>query len=62
MREKSEAESLGSYLSERVFAGEKGEKLMPEEADVKGFDVFLSRYTEGLAIERAAVEHLHGAE
>ena len=35
---------------------------MPEEADVKGFDVFLSRYTEGLAIERAAVEHLHGAE
>ena len=62
MKEKSEAESLGSYLSERVFAGEKGEKLMPEEADVKGFDVFLSRYTEGLAIERAAVEHLHGAE
>ena len=62
MKEKSEGESLGSYLSERVFAGEKGEKLMPEEADVKGFDVFLSRYTEGLAIERAAVEHLHGAE
>ena len=59
MKNKSEGESLGDYLSAHVFAGETGETLKPDEADVKGFDAFLARYTEGLAIERAAVEHLH---
>ena len=59
MKNKSEGESLGDYLSAHVFAGETGETLKPDEADVKGFDEFLVRYTEGLAIERAAVEHLH---
>ena len=59
MKNKSEGESLGDYLSAHVFAGETGETLKPDEADVKSFDAFLARYTEGLAIERAAVEHLH---
>ncbi len=58
MKEKKEDESLGAYLSGRVFAGEKGERFLPGGDDVKGFDAFLERYTEGLAIERAAVEHL----
>lgn len=58
MKDKKADESLGAYLSERVFAGEKGEKLLPDAEDVKGFDAFLARYTEGLPIERAAVEHL----
>lgn len=58
MREKKDGESLGDYLNNRVFAGEKGETLAPDPEDVKGFDAFLARYTEGLAIERAAVEHL----
>ncbi len=58
MKHKSEGESLGDYLSAHVFAGEKGETLKPGEADVKGFDAFLARYTEGLAIEHAAVAHL----
>ena len=58
MKEKKEGESLGDYLNNRVFAGEKGETLAPDLEDVKGFDVFLARYTEGLAIEHAAVEHL----
>ena len=58
MKNKSEGESLGDYLSAHVFAGETGETLKPDEADVKGFDAFLARYTEGLAIEHAAVEHL----
>lgn len=58
MKEKKEGESLGDYLNNRVFAGEKGETLAPDPEDVKGFDVFLARYTEGLAIEHAAVEHL----
>ena len=58
MKEKKNGESLGDYLNNRVFAGEKGETLAPDPKDVKGFDAFLARYTEGLAIERAAVEHL----
>ncbi len=59
MKEKKDGESLGDYLNNRVFAGEKGETLAPDPEDVKGFDAFLARYTEGLAIERAAVEHLN---
>ena len=58
MKEKKEGESLGDYLNNRVFAGEKGETLAPDPEDVRGFDAFLARYTEGLAIERAAVDHL----
>ena len=58
MKEKKDGESLGDYLNNRVFAGEKGETLAPDLEDVKGFDAFLARYTEGLAIERAAVDHL----
>lgn len=58
MREKKDGESLGTYLNNRVFAGEKGETLAPDPEDVKGFDAFLARYTEGLAIEHAAVDHL----
>ena len=58
MKNKGAGEKLEAYLSDRVFAGEKGETIAPDETDVKGFDTFLARYTEGLAIEQAAVEHL----
>ena len=58
MKEKKDGESLGDYLNDRVFAGEKGETLAPDPEDVKGFEQFLVRYTEGLAIEHAAVDHL----
>lgn len=58
MKNRDGDESLGAYLSERVFAGEKGETIEPDEADVKGFDTFLARYTKGLAIEHAAVDYL----
>ena len=30
----------------------------PDPADVAGYEKFMERYTEGLAIERAAVDHL----
>ncbi len=58
MREKKEDESLGAFLNTHVFAGEKGETLAPDPEDVKGFDAFHVRYSEGLAIEQAAVKHL----
>ena len=50
--------SLDEFLNDEVFGGEAGTKLDPVEKDVKGFDEFISRYTAGLAIERAAVDSL----
>jgi uncharacterized protein YeaO (DUF488 family) len=35
--------------------------IEPGPHDVRGFKKFMERYTAGLAIERAAVEHLKGA-
>lgn len=55
---KEEGETLEAYLDNKVFAGQNGETVEPDEKDVKGFDQFMERYKEGLAIERAAVEHL----
>ncbi|MCD8084472.1 MAG: FGGY-family carbohydrate kinase [Clostridiales bacterium] len=53
-----EGESLEQYLAEKVFGGNKGSLMDPVAADVEGFETFMKRYTEGLAIERAAVEHM----
>ena len=50
--------SLGDYLSENVFASAESSVVKPDPADVEGFNKFFRRYHEGLAIERAAVEHL----
>lgn len=50
--------SLADFLNEKVFAGQSGTRIKPDPKDVAGFDKFMARYTEGLAIERAAVEHL----
>ena len=58
MAQKEEGESLADYLGKRVFGGQEGVTEDPVPADVEGFDQFLKRYNEGLAIERAAVEHL----
>ena len=58
MIQKGADESLAAYLNDKVFAGQKGEKMEPKESDVKGFDAFMKRYSAGLAVERAAVESL----
>ncbi len=55
---KEEGESLSDFLDNKVFAGQTGVELAPETKDVEGFDVFVKRYTAGLAIEKAAVESL----
>lgn len=55
---KEEGEALEDYLNNKVFAGQEGEEVQPDERDVQGFDEFMVRYKDGLAIERAAVEHL----
>lgn len=58
MVNKAEGEELAAYLAEKVFGGNAGSKMEPDAKDVEGFETFIKRYTEGLAIERAAVEAL----
>lgn len=58
MVNKAEGETLDDYLNQKVFAGQEGSSLTPDPEGVKGFDTFIKRYTEGLAIERAAVDSL----
>ena len=56
MIHREEGETLEHYLENRVFSGESGNQVMPDPKDAAGFEVFMERYTKGLAIERAAVE------
>ena len=58
MIHKKNGESLNVYLTDHVFKGNTGSKVDPDPADVAGFEAFINRYTKGLAIERAAVEHM----
>ncbi|MBI5954791.1 MAG: FGGY-family carbohydrate kinase [Chloroflexi bacterium] len=58
MLQKSNGEPLETYLSNKVFAGEKGSTIAPDQKDVEGFAIFMERYKKGLVIERAAVDGL----
>ncbi|NQX66927.1 FGGY-family carbohydrate kinase [Paenibacillus alba] len=58
MIEKEENETLEDYLTTKIFAEKVGKTILPEQKDVNGFDVFMQRYKQGLAIERSAVEYL----
>ena len=58
MLNKKTDETLADYLLNKVFAGQTGEELQPQKADVEGFDTFIERYKEGLPIEHAAVENM----
>jgi sugar (pentulose or hexulose) kinase len=58
MLQKSNGEPLEAYLSGKVFAGEKGSTITPNQRDVDGFAAFMERYKKGLVIERAAVDGL----
>ncbi len=58
MLNKEEGETLDDFLNNKIFAGEEGETMEPDAADVKGFDKFIERYKAGLPIERAAVDSL----
>lgn len=53
---KGENETLSRYLNEKVFAGNKGNRMEPDARDAAGFDTFISRYKAGFPMERAAVE------
>ena len=58
MIQKQAGESLGDYLNSKVFAGQEGSELSPNEEGVKGFDEFIKVYKAGLPIERAAVDNM----
>ena len=58
MVNRAAGESLGDFLKQKVFAGKQGNSVAPDPSDVAGFQEFMKRYTQGLAIERAAVDHL----
>jgi sugar (pentulose or hexulose) kinase len=58
MLHKEKDEPLAAYLSKKVFAGENGTTIAPDQRDVDGFTAFLERYKKGLIIERAAVDAL----
>jgi sugar (pentulose or hexulose) kinase len=51
--------SLEDFLAQKVFCKNAGSLVEPDAKDVQGFAAFMKQYTEGLAIEKAAVEHLH---
>lgn len=58
MNEKEQGESLKDYLSNKIFAGQAGNKIKPDEKDVAGFNKFMERYRRGLSIEHMAVDAL----
>jgi sugar (pentulose or hexulose) kinase len=58
MLHKAKDEPLEAYLIDKVFAGEKGSTIAPDQADIAGFTAFMERYKKGLVIERAAVDGL----
>jgi sugar (pentulose or hexulose) kinase len=58
MAQKDRNETLEAFLAMRVFAGAKSERAEPDEEDASGFASYMERYSAGLAVERAAVEHL----
>jgi sugar (pentulose or hexulose) kinase len=58
MLHKTGNEPLDTWLSSRVFAGENGTTMAPDQKDVEGFAAFMERYKKGLVIERAAVDAL----
>jgi len=57
MVNKEQDEILSDFLCHKVFHDKEGLVVYPDSADVNGFSLFMERYTEGLAIEQAAVDH-----
>jgi len=52
---KAEGEPLEDYL-DKVFSAAKSSTLMADEADMAGFEIFLTRYKAALPVEKAAVK------
>lgn len=57
-RNKSEGESLETYLANKVFNSYEENRIEQDKQDVEGFKAYIERYKSGLEIERAAVNQL----
>lgn len=58
MSEKGQGEKLEDYLKRRIFEGQAGSRMEPDEKDVAGFNKFMERYRKGLSVEHMAVDAL----
>lgn len=58
MLTRGNGETLTDFLNNKVFADSKVYTLEPDAEDVKGFNAFIKRYSDGLLIEKSAVENL----
>ena len=55
---RQDGESLPDYLDSKVFANAKTSTLMADKNDVDGFNRFLARYQNALALEQMAAERV----
>ncbi|AZK47532.1 xylulokinase [Paenibacillus lentus] len=58
MKNKAQQERLDDYLDHKVFNEVESQEIDPDPVDVKGFEIFMERYKNGLVIEKAAVDNL----
>ncbi len=58
MLQKEEGQTLDHFLNVHVFNQAEADTIHPNQDDVLGFEQFMTRYKQGLPIERAAVDHL----
>ncbi len=56
---KQGSETLGDFLSSRVFAEAAGSTISAEAADAKGLDDYTARFKQSLAAEKEAISNLH---
>ena len=56
---KNEGQSLEDFLDENIFVKQIEKVIEASPKDIEGFERFMERYKQGLAIERAAVENLN---
>jgi sugar (pentulose or hexulose) kinase len=59
MRRRNANETLEDYLAQKVFLRNEGTCIEPDEMETQGFAAFMKCYTNGFAIEQAAVAHLN---
>ena len=57
---REEGETLEAYLSDKVFGKDAGKSMEPDEEIRRSFEMFLRRYVDCLAVEKAAVGALKG--
>lgn len=51
-------ESLGDFLSEKVFRGNTGVSMEPVKEDLEGFEAYTETFKKGLAVEQQAIDSL----